>query len=143
MDQLQAGYNWLIRSLYSKRNYMERLLGSLRSLPPSTGEWEWRLPTRKDLAATLRDLRTAWRVFHDYLWGEDRELRGLFLQVVGRALGQGRAAINQAFAYLVIYKHLHGFVRDNFGDPETVPALDPFHALRDRLMTRASGAAGI
>jgi len=125
-EQLESGYRWLVRSLYSRKNYVKRLLGNLE-LFPRLRKGGSHLPTLREVRGWIRDLRVLGRIFREFLVRGDNEMRGLFLRTLARAARLGPAPFVQALAYFVIFKHVHGVVRDNFGDPETVSARDPFH----------------
>jgi radical SAM superfamily enzyme YgiQ (UPF0313 family) len=123
VDEVQRGYNWLIRSLYRYDNYGARVVRAFRPFQPrpereqrTTGRFDW------DLA------RIALKVVRHFLLTTDRVRRRTFIRTAREAMG-GRWSperLVDAISYLIAHKHFHEYVTEVHGDPETVAARSPF-----------------
>jgi radical SAM superfamily enzyme YgiQ (UPF0313 family) len=123
VDEVQRGYNWLIRSLYRYDNYGARVAQALRPFQ--------RRPEREQRAAGRLDwdlVRTVLKVVRHFLLTTDGVRRWTFVRTLREAMG-GRWSperLVNAIAYLIAHKHFHEYVAEVHGDPETVAARSPF-----------------
>ena len=123
VEEVQRGYNWLIRSLYRYENYGARVVQALRPFRArssgeqrAAGRFDW------DLA------RIGLKVVQHFLLTTDRVRRRVFIQTVRQGMG-GRWSperLVNAISYLIAHKHFHEYVTEVHGDPETVAARSPF-----------------
>lgn len=121
VDEVQRGYNWLIRSLYRYDNYGARVM---QAMWPFQKAWEKRAAGRVD--SNL--LRTAWKVVRYFLLTTDGMRRRAFIHTLRGAMNGGWSAekLVNAISYMIVHKHFHEYVTEVHGDPETVPARSPF-----------------
>jgi len=120
IEEVQQGYNWLIRSLYKYENYGARLATALRRFRPdyhrgggTSLDWE----KLAILANTIRH----------YVLTTDRPRRRFFLKTLWQAMWPNPTSekLDYAITYMISEKHFHEYVRTTHGDPETV-AESPF-----------------
>jgi radical SAM superfamily enzyme YgiQ (UPF0313 family) len=123
VEEVQRGYNWLIRSLYRYDNYGARVVQALRPFQAR--------PEREQRAAGRFDwdvARIALKVVQHFLLTTDGVRRRAFIRTVRGAMG-GRWSperLVDAIGYLIAHKHFHEYVTEAHGDPETVAAESPF-----------------
>jgi radical SAM superfamily enzyme YgiQ (UPF0313 family) len=123
VDELQRGYNWLIRSLYRYDNYGARVVQALRPFQPRP-EREHRAAGRVDWSL----VRIALKVLQHFILTTDHVRRRTFVRTIRQAMG-GRFSLErlvEAISYLIAHKHFHEYVTAVHGDPETVAARSPF-----------------
>ena len=123
VEELQRGYNWLIRSLYRYDNYSERLVRAYRPFQVrrdrekrAVGRFDWGL------------IRIAARVVRHFLLTTDGVRRRTFIRTFRQAMG-GTWSIEKlvgVVSYMVAHKHFHEYVTKVHGDPETVATRSPF-----------------
>ncbi len=121
VDEVQRGYNWLIRSLYRYDSYGARVVQAFR---PFRREWEKKATGHLD-----RDLaRIALRVVRHFLLTTNSLRRRTFIRTLREVIKGGWSAekLVDAIAYMIVHKHFHEYVSEVHGDPETVPAQSPF-----------------
>lgn len=117
VEEVQQGYNWLIRSLYKYENYGARLATGVRQFRP---EYRRRGRGRVDreilgvLAKTVRH----------YVFTTDRTRRRFFLKTLRQILWPRPSfeKLDYAISYMISEKHFHDYVDKSHGDPETVAA---------------------
>ena len=117
VEEVQQGYNWLIRSLYKYENYGARLATGVRQFRP---EYRRRGRGRVDreilgvLAKTVRH----------YVFTTDRTRRRFFLKTLRQILWPRPSfeKLDYAISYMISEKHFHDYVEKSHGDPETVAA---------------------
>lgn len=117
VEEVQQGYNWLIRSLYKYENYGARLATGVRQFRP---EYRRRGRGRVDreilgvLAKTVRH----------YVCTTDRARRRFFLKTLRQILWPRPSfeKLDYAISYMISEKHFHDYVDKSHGDPETVAA---------------------
>jgi hypothetical protein len=125
-DELLAGYNWLVRSLYKYDNYAARLVEGLnqytRTVPQGQGGRG---------AFDLRLLKILARTLAFYLVSGGKTRRRFFVNTIREAARSGLPAhkLVSLMTYLVAHKHFHEYVTETHGDPETVAERSPFHGL--------------
>jgi radical SAM superfamily enzyme YgiQ (UPF0313 family) len=123
VEEVQRGYNWLIRSLYRHDNYGARVVQAIRPFRAQ--------PDREKRAAGRFDwdlTRIAVKVVRHFLLTTDGVRRRAFIRTVRGVMGQ-RWSIERlvdAISYLIANKHFHEYVTEVHGDPETVAARSPF-----------------
>ena len=123
VDEVQRGYNWLVRALYKSENYGARLVQGLRQFRP-----------RPDLAGRTvgqvdrRLLRIAVNLVRYFLLTGSRTRRRLFLRTLWQTMRTEPSVekLINALSYLVAHKHFHEYVTATHGDPEMVAAVSPF-----------------
>jgi radical SAM superfamily enzyme YgiQ (UPF0313 family) len=120
-EDLLAGYNWLIRSLYSYDNYAERLLEGTKhfskQLPPGQ---------RGLRAFDAKGFKILARAIPYYLFRAGSSGRRFFLGTLWKAVRRGDLlnTIVPLLTYLVMHKHFFAFVNEVHGGLEAVP-VDP------------------
>jgi radical SAM superfamily enzyme YgiQ (UPF0313 family) len=121
VDEVQRGYNWLIRSLYRYDNYGTRVMQAMR---PFQKAWEKRAAEQFDWDMA----RTAWKVVRYFLLTTDGVRRRAFIRTLRGSMDGGWSAekLVDAISYMIVHKHFHEYVTEVHGDPETVPARSPF-----------------
>jgi radical SAM superfamily enzyme YgiQ (UPF0313 family) len=120
VEEVQRGYNWLIRSLYRYDNYSARVVQAFR---PFRKQWE-RGSGHFDLHLAL----IALKVMRHFLLTTDGLRRRTFIRTL-RAITKGGWSTEKlvdAISYLIVHKHFHEYVSEVHGDPETVSAQSPF-----------------
>jgi radical SAM superfamily enzyme YgiQ (UPF0313 family) len=123
VEELRAGYNWMIRALYRYDYYGKRLLQSMRQFTPSRAAAR-RTPKR----LTRPQMAMLGRIMAYFLLTRDRTRRQFFLNVVWQSLRE-RPSMQKLIvtvSFLTLHKHFHEYVRATHGDPETAGALSPF-----------------
>lgn len=123
VEELQRGYNWLIRALYQYENYGARLATALRQFQRRPGGGR-RRSERFDRNA----LRTGLSVLRYFVLTSDRRRRRFFFRTLRRALKGGPSLEKavMAIGYMVAHKHFYEYVTGVHGDPEAVGATSPF-----------------
>ena len=123
VDEVQRGYNWLIRSLYRYDNYGARVVQAFR---PFQERW-----ARETQAAGRFDwdmTKIAFNVVGHFLLTTDRVRRRVFVRTL-REVMRGKWSTEKlvdAISYMIAHKHFHEYVKEVHGDPETVAAKSPF-----------------
>jgi radical SAM superfamily enzyme YgiQ (UPF0313 family) len=116
IEEVQQGYNWLIRSLYKYESYGARLATGLSQFRPdyhrgggTSLDWE----KLGILASTIRH----------YVLTTDRARRRFFLKTLWQAMWPNPTSekLDYAITYMISQKHFHEYVKTTHGDPETVP----------------------
>jgi radical SAM superfamily enzyme YgiQ (UPF0313 family) len=121
-EDLLAGYNWLIRSLYSYDNYSARLLDGVKHFSGQTP------PGQKGLRAfDLKGLKILVRAIRHYLFRAGPKGRRFFLGTLWKAARRGNLlnSLVPTLTYLVMHKHFFAFVNEIHGDAESVPVNPP------------------
>jgi radical SAM superfamily enzyme YgiQ (UPF0313 family) len=123
VEEVQRGYNWLIRSLYRYDNYGARVVQAIRPFQErlerdarASGRFDWSMA------------RIALKVVQHFLLTTDGVRRRVFIRTVREAMG-GRWSperLMDAISYMIAHKHFHEYVAEVHGDPETVAARSPF-----------------
>jgi radical SAM superfamily enzyme YgiQ (UPF0313 family) len=121
VEEVQRGYNWLIRSLYRYDNYGARVMQAMRPFREA-----WQKPAASGIDWSLA--RTAWKVVRHFLLTTDRIRRQAFIRTLRGSMEGGWSAekLVDAISYMIVHKHFHEYVTEVHGDPETVPARSPF-----------------
>jgi hypothetical protein len=123
VEEVQRGYNWLIRSLYRYENYGRRVVQALvpfKERPEreqrAAGRFDWQLA------------RIALKVVRHFVLTTDRVRRRVFLRTLRDAMGGkwSPERLVDAISYMIAHKHFHEYVKEVHGDPETVAAQSPF-----------------
>ncbi len=123
VDEVQRGYNWLIRSLYRYDNYGARVI---RAFQPFQTR-----PDREQRTAERFDwnmVRTVLKVVRHFLLTTDGVRRRAFIRTAWQAMGATWSVerLVNAISYLIAHKHFHEYVTEVHGDPETVTPRSPF-----------------
>lgn len=123
VEEVQRGYNWLIRSLYRYDNYGARVIQALRPFKDRP-EREQRAAGRFDWQLT----RIALKVIRHFLLTTDGVRRRVFIRTIREALGGkwSPERLVDSISYMIAHKHFHEYVKEVHGDPETVAAQSPF-----------------
>jgi radical SAM superfamily enzyme YgiQ (UPF0313 family) len=123
VDEVQRGYNWLIRSLYRYDNYGARVIRAFQPFQ-TRPDREQRTTERFDWSM----VRTVLKVVRHFLLTTDGVRRQTFIRTAWQAMG-GTWSVERlidAISYLIAHKHFHEYVTEVHGDPETVPPRSPF-----------------
>jgi radical SAM superfamily enzyme YgiQ (UPF0313 family) len=123
VDEVQRGYNWLIRSLYRYDNYGARIMQAMRPFQQRS-ERQKRAAGRVDWSLA----RIVWKVVRYFLLTTDRVRRQAFIRAIrGSMEGYWSSEkLVDAISYMIVHKHFHEYVTEVHGNPETVPARSPF-----------------
>lgn len=135
IEELQHGYNWLIRALYAYKNYSTRVLKCMNSFPKN-GNWREGLSNGRGarglmnlngLHSLLELLKIAKRVLWCCLLGP-REVRRFFVSTIFETLRGGATyqRLLAAVTLLVFHKHFHDYVTRAHGDPESAGHISPY-----------------
>jgi radical SAM superfamily enzyme YgiQ (UPF0313 family) len=129
VEELRAGYNWMIRALYRYDYYARRLVQSMRQFTPSPAAAR-RTPTR----LTFQQVAMIGRILVYFLCTRDRARRRFFLSSVWQSMRE-RPSMQKLIvtvSFLTLHKHFHEYVHATHGDPETAGAVSPFAGRVDR-----------
>jgi radical SAM superfamily enzyme YgiQ (UPF0313 family) len=133
-EELQRGYNWLIRALYAYDNYSERLLTWLDNFSKN-GNRHKETQNRPYLPAFINTrnnplliLRIIKNVLWYYLATGDGKRRRFFISTILKILRSGadHRRLGGALCLLVLHKHFHEYVTKAHGDPESVDPRSPY-----------------
>ncbi len=121
VEEVQQGYNWLIRALYKSENYGARLVQALRQFGSSRDQRFVAHLDRRHLRITLKILRY-------FLLTGSRVRRRFFLRTLWQVMRSGPSVekLDGALSYMIGHKHFHEYVTATHGDPEMVAAVSPF-----------------
>ncbi len=134
LEELQRGYNWLIRALYAYDNYSRRLLRWIDNFSKNGLKRIGNRPylpafmnTRNGSYSSLGLLKIMKNVFWYYLGG-DGERRHFFISTMFETLrgGANHRRIVAALSFLVLHKHFHEYVEKIHGNPESVGHFPPY-----------------
>jgi radical SAM superfamily enzyme YgiQ (UPF0313 family) len=123
LEELRHGHNWLIRSLFSYKNHSERMLTFAKRFATSNDSLH-PPPFSMEVLVLLKNLLSY------YLLTRDGKRRDYFLSTIKRALPligslqskRAQGALIALMSQLLVHKHVHGFVTEMHGDPETIPS---------------------
>ena len=123
VEEVQRGYNWLIRSLYRYDNYAARLVQAYRPFQAR--------PEREARAAGRFDWDQVWialKAARHFLLTTNQVRRRTFVRTIRAAMGDGWSVerLVGAISYMIGHKHFHEYVTEVHGDPETVSPRSPF-----------------
>jgi radical SAM superfamily enzyme YgiQ (UPF0313 family) len=124
LDELVAGYGWLLKSLYSYESYGQRMITLLNRYRNKTKEHKrTRWTIRHSFLPLLRLLR-------HYLWTSDRDRLRFFLGAWWKTARGGPFSFGKWIEFgrwMAFYPSLRSFVIETQGIPESVdPAKPPF-----------------
>jgi hypothetical protein len=124
-EEMQRGYNWLVRSLYKYENYGARLVKALAQFHP-----QHRLSRGAANKIDWNMLCVAARVVRHFLLTADRTRRRVFLKTFWQVMRHQPSSdkLIEAVGYMIGHKHFHEYVTAVHGDPEAVSPLSPFAA---------------
>lgn len=136
--ELQRGYAWMIRALYSYAHYGERLVRAMHAFAssPAAARRSARRLSGRQLAMTARILAY-------FLLGRDGERRRFFVRTMWHVLRR-RPSLQKlivTLSYLTVHKHFHEYVERTYGDAETARALSPFSPAEARAALRRQAPA--
>ena len=123
VDEVQRGYNWLVRSLYRYDNYSARLVRAYQPFQPrpdreerSAGRFDWDL------------IKIGLKTARYFLLTTDSLRRRTFIRTLRNATGGkwSTEKLVSAVSYMIAHKHFHEYVKEVHGDPETVAPRSPF-----------------
>lgn len=117
VEEVQQGYNWLIRSLYKYENYGARLTTGVRQFRPEYQRQGRGRVDREILGVLAKTIR-------HYVFTTDRVRRRFFLKTLRQILWPRPSfeKLDYAVSYMISEKHFHDYVEKTHGDPETVAA---------------------
>jgi radical SAM superfamily enzyme YgiQ (UPF0313 family) len=121
VEEVQRGYNWLIRALYKSENYGARLVKALQQFRPG--------PDRRP--GTQVDRQHLWivaKVVRHFLLAGSRVRRRFFLKTLWQVMRSEPSVekLVNAISWMIGHKHFFEYVTATHGDPETVGSLSPF-----------------
>ena len=124
MEELQQGYNWLIRCLYRYDSYSDRLVALLSRFNNRNPEHK-----RADLDPKFFFL---WlKLMAYYLFTRDRERFRFFIQTFKKVLKNGPFSVGKwldFFRWMATYRSFRKYVSEVHGIPEGKhPNFPPFH----------------
>ncbi|HEY7140213.1 MAG TPA: DUF4070 domain-containing protein [Methylomirabilota bacterium] len=121
VDEVQRGYNWLIRSLYRYDNYSARVIQAFR---PFQKRWEQQATGKFDWDLAL----VALKVIRHFVLTTNSLRRRNFVRALREVMKSGWSPekLVDAISYMIVHKHFHEYVTEVHGDPETVAAQSPF-----------------
>ena len=117
IEEVQQGYNWLIRSLYKYENYGARLATGVQAFRPEY--------IRRGRGKVDREiLGIVAKAVKHYLFTTDRARRRFFLRTLRQVMWPrpNFEKLDYAISYMISEKHFHDYVDKTHGDPETVAA---------------------
>jgi radical SAM superfamily enzyme YgiQ (UPF0313 family) len=116
VEELKAGYNWMIRQHYRYENYRRNLVEAVR-------HWQKSDDPAVKAAGRLNFLllRRGPSLITHYLMSP-RKKRNFFLGTIWDVVRTGFTfqKLMVAVSFLLLHKHFHEFVEHTHGDPETV-----------------------
>ncbi len=121
VEQVQQGYNWLIRSLYKYENYGARLATGVKAFRPEYVRRGRGSKIDREVLGILAN------TFRHYIFTTDRARRRFFLKTLRNIMWPRPSfeKLDYAISYMISEKHFHDYVDKAHGDPETV-AGEPF-----------------
>ncbi|HEX2500279.1 MAG TPA: radical SAM protein [Methylomirabilota bacterium] len=121
VEEVQRGYNWLIRSLYRYDNYSARVIQAFR---PFHKRWEQKAAGHLDWELAL----IALKVIRHFVLTTNGLRRRNFIRALRVVMKGGWSAekLVDAISYMIVHKHFHEYVTEVHGDPETVAPQSPF-----------------
>jgi hypothetical protein len=121
VEEVQRGYNWLIRSLYRYDNYGARVIQAFR---PFQRRWEQKSGGHFDWDLALAALK----VVRHFVLTSNTLRRRTFIRTLREVMKAGWSTekLVDAISYMIVHKHFHEYVTEVHGDPETVAAESPF-----------------
>jgi len=124
VEEVQRGYNWLIRALYKSENYGARLVKALQQFRPSRDK-------RGGTQFDPQHLRILVKVIRHFLLTGSRVRRRFFLKTLRQVLRSEPSVekLIHAIAWMIGHKHFDEYVTATHGDPEAVGSLSPFAEL--------------
>ena len=116
VEELKAGYNWMIRQHYRYDNYRARLVEAVRHWQKSK-----HLGVKPVRQLNFAVLRRVPKVVTHYLMSP-REKRNFFFGTIWEVVQTGFTfqKLLVSVSFLLAHKHFHEFVTHTHGDPETV-----------------------
>ena len=118
IEEVQQGYNWLIRSLYKYENYGARLVKGIEHFRPEyTRHGRGNKVDREVLGILAKTIR-------HYVLTTDRARRRFFLRTLRQIMWPrpNFEKLDYAISYMISEKHFNDYVKKTHGDPETVAA---------------------
>jgi len=116
VEQVQQGYNWLIRSLYKYENYGARLATGVRAFRPEYVRRGRGSKINREVLGILTN------TFRHYIFTTDSVRRRFFLKTLRQIMWPHPSfeKLDYAISYMISEKHFHDYVDKAHGDPETV-----------------------
>ena len=118
IEEVQQGYNWLIRSLYKYENYGARLVQGIEHFRPEyTRHGRGNKVDREILGILAKTIR-------HYVFTTDSARRRFFLRTLRQIMWPhpNFEKLDYAVSYMISEKHFHDYVNKTHGDPEAVAA---------------------
>lgn len=125
IEDVNRGYNWMIRALYRYDHYSERLVRAMRPFGPTS-------------AAARRSVRRLWgkhialtaRILAYFLLTRDRVRRRFFLRTLWEVMREKPTMqkLVVTLSFMTVHKHFHEYVHRTHGDAETAGRQSPFAA---------------
>ncbi len=118
IEEVQQGYNWLIRSLYKYENYGARLVKGIEHFRPEyTRHGRGNKVDREVLGILAKAIR-------HYVFTTDHARRRFFLKTLRQIMWPhpNFEKLDYAISYMISEKHFHDYVNKTHGDPEAVAA---------------------
>ena len=136
LEELQRGYNWLIRALYAYNNYSRRLLRWIDNFSKN-GNGHKRIENRPYLPAFMNTRSDSYsslgllKIIKNVLWyylSRGGKRRRFFISTIFETLrgGANHKRLVAALSFLVLHKHFHEYVTKAHGEPESADHLSPY-----------------
>ena len=121
VEQVQQGYNWLIRNLYKYENYGARLVAGAKPFRPEYVRRGRGSKIDREILGILAN------TFRHYILTTDHPRRRFFLKTLWQVMWPRPSfeKLDYAISYMISEKHFHDYVTNAHGDPEAVGA-EPF-----------------
>ena len=115
IEEVQQGYNWLIRNLYKYENYGARLVTGVKQFRPEYHRSGRGKINREILGILVNTVR-------HYVFTTDHVRRRFFLKTLWQVMWPhpNFEKLDYAVSYMISEKHFHDYVKNTHGDPETV-----------------------
>lgn len=129
-EELQQGYNWLIRSLYRYDSYSERMMVCLNRFQNRNKE-------HKRVNFDSKFLKVVLKLVGFYLFTKDGTRRRFFTKTFWRVATEGPFSVGkwlEFFRGIATHRAFHEYVTETHGSPEGVdPSTPPFPVTASEL----------
>ena len=114
VEQVQQGYNWLIRNLYKYENYGARLVAGAKPFRPEYVRRGRGSKIDREILGILAN------TFRHYIFTTDHPRRRFFLKTLWQVMWPRPSfeKLDYAISYMISEKHFHDYVTNAHGDPE-------------------------
>jgi hypothetical protein len=123
VEEVQKGYNWLIRALYAYDNYSKRIITALQNFTPGLTRFKQNHPF-----TTTKTPMVLFNIAKHFIFTKDKKRRRFFFNTLKESF-RGHFSIRkfvEATSFMTLHKHFHEYITKTHGDPETVGPYSPF-----------------